>query len=184
MNRIMIVGQPGSGKSTLARRLGDLTGLPVVHVDLIHWMPGWVERPKPEKIALAHEIEARAAWIFEGGLSATWENRASRAEMLIVLDMAFGLRIWRVFWRTIRHWGRTRPDLPDDCPERFDRDFWLWIWNTRKVNRRKMLALAEAARKDTEVHVLTSPGAVADFLHAFGCAAPDIEPDAAAQPGA
>ena len=36
MQRVMIVGQPGSGKSTLARRLGERTGLPVVHIDTIH----------------------------------------------------------------------------------------------------------------------------------------------------
>jgi dephospho-CoA kinase len=36
----MIVGQPGAGKSTLARALGVATGLPVVHMDMIHWQPG------------------------------------------------------------------------------------------------------------------------------------------------
>lgn len=38
MQRVMIVGQPGSGKSTLARKLGEHTGLPVVHIDTIHWL--------------------------------------------------------------------------------------------------------------------------------------------------
>ena len=49
MQRVMIVGQPGSGKSTLARRLGQLTGIPVVHIDTIHWQPGWVERSAAER---------------------------------------------------------------------------------------------------------------------------------------
>jgi adenylate kinase family enzyme len=35
MERIMIVGQPGSGKSTLAQVLGEVTGLPVIHIDKI-----------------------------------------------------------------------------------------------------------------------------------------------------
>lgn len=42
MQRVMIIGQPGSGKSTLAREMGKHTGLPVVHIDTIHWQPGWV----------------------------------------------------------------------------------------------------------------------------------------------
>lgn len=42
MRRVMIVGHPGSGKSTLARAMGERTGLPVVHIDQIHWRPGWV----------------------------------------------------------------------------------------------------------------------------------------------
>jgi len=164
MKRIMIVGQPGSGKSTLARRIGDRTGLPVVHIDHIHWMPGWVERPREEKIAMAREVEAREAWVFEGGLSATWSNRLARADMLIVLDLPFGLRCWRVFWRTIRHWGRVRPDLPENCPERFEREFWQWIWRTRNTNRARMLALADVGRKRIPVHVLTTRREVRRFL--------------------
>ena len=40
MQRVMIIGQPGSGKSTLAREMGKHTGLPVIHIDTIHWQPG------------------------------------------------------------------------------------------------------------------------------------------------
>ena len=49
MQRIMIVGRPGSGKSSLAQAIGERTGLPVIHIDKIHWQPGWVERSKAEK---------------------------------------------------------------------------------------------------------------------------------------
>ncbi len=83
MQRVMIVGQPGSGKSTLARRLGERTGLPVVHIDTIHWQPGWIERSPDEKTRLCLEVEARDRWIFEGGHSTTWENRVARADLQI-----------------------------------------------------------------------------------------------------
>jgi adenylate kinase family enzyme len=56
MQRVMIVGQPGSGKSTLARKLGQRTGLPVIHIDTIHRQPGWVERSWDEKTRLCHEV--------------------------------------------------------------------------------------------------------------------------------
>lgn len=52
MKRVMIVGQPGAGKSYLARAMGQKTGLPVQHMDMIHWKPGWVERDKAEKLAM------------------------------------------------------------------------------------------------------------------------------------
>ena len=67
MKRVMIIGQPGSGKSTLARQLGQRTSLPVVHIDLIHWKPGWIERCGEEKAALCCEVHRRDSWIFEGG---------------------------------------------------------------------------------------------------------------------
>lgn len=163
MRRIMIVGQPGSGKSTLARDLGRLTGLPVVHIDHIHWMPGWVERPRDEKTRLCHEVEAGEAWIFEGGHSATWANRLARADLLIWLDLPVGLRLWRVLRRTLR--GGNRPDMPEGCPEGFHREtlpFWRFIWRTRHSARARILRLADGAAKP--VVRLQSSAAVARFL--------------------
>lgn len=78
MQRVMIIGQPGSGKSRLAHALGQRTGLPVIHIDTIHWQPGWVERSFDEKTRLCREVEARDQWIFEGGHSATWDPCCSR----------------------------------------------------------------------------------------------------------
>lgn len=39
MERIMVIGGAGSGKSTMARWLSAQTGLPVRHLDHVHWMP-------------------------------------------------------------------------------------------------------------------------------------------------
>ena len=43
--KIAILGTSGSGKSTLAKRLGERYGLPVLYMDTVHFLPGWVERP-------------------------------------------------------------------------------------------------------------------------------------------
>jgi adenylate kinase family enzyme len=157
MQRIMIIGQPGSGKSTLARTLGDRTGLPVVHIDHIHWQPGWIERPRSEKTRMCLEVEAREAWIFEGGHSATWANRLARAEMVIWLDIGPGLRFWRVLRRTFLHRGQDRPDLPEDCPEGFHREtlrFWWFIWRTRHSARNRIARLvADLPPGKTLVHL-------------------------------
>ena len=162
----MIVGQPGSGKSTLARALGEITGLPVFHMDMLHWQPGWVPRPLAEKIPMAHAIEAGPRWIFEGGLSATYENRLARADTLVVLDVPLWRRAWRVFWRTLRDHGKTRPDLPENCPEKFDPEFWSYIWRTRRSGRDRMLALIGKAHEGLAVHWLKSSAQVRQFLQA------------------
>lgn len=164
MNRVMIVGQPGAGKSTLARALSRRTGLPVVHIDCIHWQPGWVERDRDEKIALMRTEESRERWIIEGGLSATWDTRLARADTLIVLDLPVWLRLWRVLRRRFEYaGGQTRPDLPPDCPERLDPVFLRWIWDTRHSNRRRARALIDEAG-DRHVVLLESPRAVRRFL--------------------
>jgi len=167
MQRIMIVGQPGSGKSTLARDLGQKTGLPVIHIDHIHWQPGWIERPRDEKTRLCHEVEARGAWIFEGGHSATWANRLARADMLIWLDLPLPLRLWRVVKRTVAWHGRNRPDLPEGCPEGFHREtlpFWRFIWRTRHSGRANIQRLWDGASESKAKVRLTSRAQARRFL--------------------
>ncbi len=137
----MIIGGPGSGKTTLAVRLGEITGLPVYHMDHIHWLPGWVERERPEKDRLSQEVHAKKAWIFEGNHSATYGERVGRADTCIWLDLPVALRLWRVFLRTLRHLGQDRPSLPERCPERFTWEFISFIWTTRQTGRLKPAAI-------------------------------------------
>lgn len=130
----MIVGSSGSGKSTLAQRLGAKLGLPVYHMDReVHWLPGWVARPEPEKPALVEAIAARDAWIFEGGHSASYEARLVRADLLIWIDAPLGCRLWRVTSRSVRGLGKTRPDLAENCPETLRNlpGFWRYLWVSR-----------------------------------------------------
>ena len=164
MRRVMILGQPGSGKSTLARAMGQRTGLPVVHVDQLHWKPGWVERDRNEKIAMALAEQAKPEWIFEGGLSATYEDRFARADTIIFLDIPLPLRVQRVVWRTLRHYGRVRPDMQDGCPERFSWEFYKWIWDTRRTGRIKPLRMIAEAGPDKAAHHLTSAAQVGHFV--------------------
>ena len=107
MKRVMIVGGPGSGKSTLARMLGEITGLPIFHMDHIHWKPGWVERTQDEKNHLTHEVHLREEWIFEGNHSRTYTERIKRADTLIWLGFPVALRLWRVLRRSVVSYGQN-----------------------------------------------------------------------------
>lgn len=164
MKRVMIIGQPGSGKSTLARALGARTGLPVEHIDHIHWKPGWIARDNLEKTVLCRKIHQRDRWIFEGGHSTTWPQRLQRCDTIIWLDVPFLHRAWRVVRRTLRNYGQTRPDLPENCPERFNPEFYQWIWNTRHTARAKMSTLFEGADAGKRRIKLSTPHQVTEFL--------------------
>jgi len=170
MQRVMIVGQPGSGKSTLARELGQRTGLPVIHIDTIHWQPGWRERSRDEKTQLCLEVEARDCWIFEGGHSATWDNRMARADLLIWIDRSATLRFLRVLRRTLLQRGQSRPDLPHNCPELLANlpEFFAFMWRTKKSARAKMQHLVATAPAACRVVQLRSKRATRIFLASFG----------------
>ena len=41
MKRVLVIGPGGAGKSTMSVRIGEKTGLPVVHLDRYFWRSGW-----------------------------------------------------------------------------------------------------------------------------------------------
>lgn len=144
----MIIGGPGSGKSTLARNIGAALDLPVYHMDReVHWLPGWVERDKAEKLPIIERIVAQEAWVFEGGHSSSYALRLSRAEMLIWTDAPLITRLWRVTWRSLKDLGKTRPDLADDCPERISAlpEFWSFMIRTNASSHQRKQALFDGA---------------------------------------
>ena len=171
MRRVMIIGQPGSGKTTLARAIGEIAHLPVVHIDRIHWQAGWVERNWAEKSRLCVAAAERPAWVFEGGHRVTWPDRLARADTLIWIDLPVSLRLWRVTRRTATGWHRTRADLPDDCPERFDPAFYRYIWQTRKTGRAHCAAFFASADTRKAAHHLRRPADVSTYLAALRRAA-------------
>lgn len=162
--RVMIIGQPGSGKSTLARALGDKLDLPVVHIDKIHWQPGWIERDNTEKDRLCAEVHARAKWIFEGGHSNTWPERIDRADTLICLDFPLRVRSYRILKRRFEYLGATRPDMPENCPENLNWEFMHFVWTTRKANRTKMLEFFNSVPNSKEKYRLHDRSEVDRFL--------------------
>ena len=71
--KIAILGTSGSGKSTLAKRLGERYGLPVLHMDTVHFLPGWVERPFAEEEAIVRQFldENAGGWVIDGNYTKT-----------------------------------------------------------------------------------------------------------------
>ena len=45
--KISIIGYSGSGKSTLAKNLSKHYGIPVLHMDSVHFLENWKERDNP-----------------------------------------------------------------------------------------------------------------------------------------
>ena len=142
MRRVMVVGGSGSGKSTLARELGAKLNLPTVHMDRLFWEPGWVVADEDVFRARVREEVAKDAWVMDGNYSRTWPERLARTDTVIFLDMPTTLRFWRALRRTISGYGKTREDLADNCPERFDFEFLFgWVLRYHWAGRRKALSL-------------------------------------------
>jgi adenylate kinase family enzyme len=135
MQRVLVVGCSGAGKSTLGCQLAMTLGLPLIHLDQHFWRPGW-QAPGPQEwreqvVAFAGE----PAWIMDGNYANTFDIRMPRADTLIWLDHPRSVCMRRVLTRTLAQYGRTRPDLPENCPGRFDLSFLRYVWSFHKQQR-------------------------------------------------
>lgn len=163
--RVMIIGSGGAGKSTLARQLGELTGLPVVHLDAHFWKPGWVSSPNDEWDEAVTRFAAAERWIIDGNYGRTMEMRFARADTVVFLDYSRWRCCWRAIRRRVQFSGRTRPDMAEGCSEKIDLEFLKWIWDYPATRRPGILSRLEELRHDGKrVHVLRHPRETRRFL--------------------
>jgi adenylate kinase family enzyme len=143
MKRILIIGSPGAGKSTLACALTERTGLPLHHLDWMSWLPGWIERDRDETRALLATVLEQDRWIIDGNYGSSLPLRLTRADTVIWLDYPTVLCLWRVVRRLVMYRGRSRPDMTEGCPERFDHEFLLYVLHFRTAWRGRNRAALE-----------------------------------------
>ena len=163
----MVLGGSGAGKSTLARDIGERLGLPVSHMDSLFWDAGWVMSPEETFLARVDQVIAEDTWVMDGNYSRTWPARLARADTVVFLDIPTWLRVWRVIRRTVLGYGRTRPDLGAECPERFDLGFIFgWVARYHWNGRPKALALMapDGPARQLVRHHLRSRRDVRQFL--------------------
>jgi Adenylate kinase and related kinases len=161
-NRIAVVGCSGSGKSWLSKKLAEITGLPLVHLDCEYWQPGWVKTPRDEWLKKQAEMTAGDAWIIDGNYNSTLDVRFTAADMVIFLDISRFVCILSV----LRRHGKKRSDLPDYLEEKLDSEFFdfiKWVWSFPKTGRATILSLHEA-HPEIPFIVIKSRHGVGEFL--------------------
>ena len=164
MKRVLIIGCGGAGKSTLARKLGEKTGLPVVHLDQIWWAPGYwqhLEREEFDRRLLAETEKPR--WILDGNFNRTLELRLMACDTVIYLDLPRLVCLKNWIGRVIKNWGHHRIDMAEGCNEWFDPEMAKWIWKFNRQNRSRYYALLNGL-EGKQVHILKNRRAVQKFL--------------------
>lgn len=167
MERIMVMGSsPGAGKSTFARRLGLRMSIPVYHLDVLFWRPGWKESSIEEFASVQETVVKTTPWIIEGNYSDTLHIRTARADTLIFVDAPLSVCLWRVVYRRIKNHKKTRPDIAPGCPEKLDPGF-LWLIVSTYHSRRRCTAERLRAFESSGGRVLVLKGnkALNSFLN-------------------
>jgi adenylate kinase family enzyme len=164
--RVVVTGLAGSGKSTFALALAARTGLPVIHLDVYFWLPGWVAPSPAEWRAKQRDLLAGPAWIADGNYQETLDLRLECADTAVFLDLPW----WLCAGRALRR-GFHRPDeLPAGCDYpawRRLRDEWqlaFRIWRGRRSEPARERDIIAQHGRHVTLHVLTSRRSVHEFL--------------------
>lgn len=137
--KIAILGYAGSGKSTLARELGELYGVPVLHLDKVMFLPGWQERPKDEQLAIVQRfMDENGSWVIDGNYSNLLQaRRLEEADKVLFLLFNRFSALARVAKRYRTYRGQSRPDMAEGCSEKLDAEFVRWVlWEGRSRRKR------------------------------------------------
>jgi adenylate kinase family enzyme len=175
-SRIHVIGNSCSGKSTLAARLSQSLGLPLIELDALNFLPGWVGLNATDPAEFERRIRAATAgdaWIVAGSYT-QFSQRAfwPRLQTLIWLDLPMPTLICRVIRRSWRRW-RTQELLWGTNTERFWPQLMVWrkedslVWWIVTQQRRKRQEMqgfmADPAWSHVRFHRLTTAGAVEEF---------------------
>lgn len=106
--KIIVIGCSGSGKSTLSKKLRDVTGLPLFHLDRIWWKPDKSHISRAEFDQKLEEILLTDRWIIDGDYSRTYEMRFQACDTIIFLDYPFDVCMNGIKERV----GKNRTDIP------------------------------------------------------------------------
>ncbi|QEE15149.1 DNA topology modulation protein [Promethearchaeum syntrophicum] len=167
MDRIAIIGSAGSGKSTLALQIAKLIDLPLYHLDRLFWKPGWVETPKPEFSLIVEEVAKKKQWIIDGNYSRTIDIRLEAADLIIFLDYSKHLCVFRALKRSMLHRNKNRPDITEGCKEKFDMEFYKWIWDFPNRNRDKIVLALSKLKEKKKIFVFKHPKELKKWIEKF-----------------
>jgi len=167
MKKILVIGSSGVGKTTFSQRLGETTGIEVVHLDRLNFSPNWVGMPKAEWREKVAEITQGDSWIIDGNYSGTLEMRIAASDTVIFLEMPRLVCVCRILKRAVVYYGETRPDMAEDCNEKFDWDFVKWVWNYPRRTKPKVEALLKKFQNEKTIIRLASKKQVENFFADF-----------------
>ena len=165
--RVLVDGMAGSGKSTFSRELSARTGLPLIHLDIHYWKPGWVKPSEDEWRKTQRSLLAGDAWIADGNDLETLDLRLPRADTVVLLDTPWWTCASRAFRRGLRKPVGEMPEGCEDSAWRRLRDEWRLaavILRARRSESDRTRAMVAEHRRHVALHVLGSKRAAREFL--------------------
>lgn len=167
MKKALVIGCPGSGKSTFSSTLGKKSDIPVIHLDLFYWKPGWISCSTQEFDEILRNLLHQETYIMDGNYSRTIDYRISFADTVYFFDFSRFLCLYRVIKRRILNHGKTGEYMGKDCRERIDYEFIKSVWNFRKRQRMQIINILDKYKQSKNIVIFRKPKDVTDYMKSF-----------------
>ncbi len=151
MKKVIVLGSSGAGKTVFSKRLHDLTGLPLIYLDLLWHKPDKTDVGRDAFDRLLGETMQRDSWILDGNYLRTVEIRLKACDTVFFLDYPMEVCMEGARSRI----GIKREDLPWLETE-LDEEFKTWIEEFPTVQRPKLIRLLEEYQDKVNVTVFHS----------------------------
>ena len=134
MNRVLIIGNMASGKSTFAKKLQNLTGLELMHLDNLFFNMDGTYKPVEEWIEIVKETVQKDKWIIDGNYPHTLAIRANRADTIFIFDppriSCIINLLKRHFYRSVLKMGQEEKcNIPHNIFEEIKR---IWFFKSKR----------------------------------------------------
>jgi adenylate kinase family enzyme len=141
--RIMVIGYSGSGKSTLAKLLAKHEALPLLYIDTLQFEPNWVQRKVEDRNQdLLNFINTHDQWVIDGNYKgAYFDLRVSLADQIYILNYHRMTCLLNAIKRRFAYRNKSRESITNNCPEKIDWEFFIWLIYKGRSRQRKNLYL-------------------------------------------
>ncbi|MBP3921865.1 MAG: adenylate kinase [Ruminiclostridium sp.] len=156
----IVIGCPGSGKSTFSRKLHELTGIPLYHLDMMYWN---TDRTTVDNSVFRERLSTvmqNKQWIIDGNYGSTIELRMNACDTVFFLDYPTDVCLEGVRERR----GKARSDMPwvEDTDEE-DMNFIEFIKDYNLHSRPLIIDLFNKY-SDKAIHIFKNRNEADNFL--------------------
>ena len=159
MQKVIIIGSPGAGKSTFARKLGDVTGIHLYHLDMLWHNVDKSHVSREVFDARLDEIFKQDEWIIDGNYGRTLERRLIECDTVFFMDYPLEVCLSGIESRI----GKKREDMPWTETE-FDEEFKQWVIDFPKEQLPRIYELIEKYSEGREIIIFKSRSDADDYL--------------------
>jgi adenylate kinase family enzyme len=110
------------------------------------------------------DILKQSSWIIDGNYRSTMDIRLKEADTIIYLDFPSWLCLGGIVKRRFMYNGKIRSDITEGCKEKIDLEFFLWVLNFRRKNRKEILEKITSNSEEKKVYILKNRREVRNFI--------------------